>query len=101
MTHYALWFRWKQRGGAATNICLGSSAALQLAAQLRDKQRAFSLFCDFLRSVGLWQRLGLVSTGIPTYILTWRCAFTICSWFLRGKFLLDIKVTNVMILCYV
>ncbi|KAJ8724193.1 hypothetical protein PYW07_008173 [Mythimna separata] len=54
--------RWKQRlGGAATNICLGSSAALQVAAQLRDKQRAFSLFCDFLRAVGLWQRLGLVT----------------------------------------
>uniref|UniRef100_A0A2A4K307 Nucleoporin Nup133/Nup155-like C-terminal domain-containing protein n=1 Tax=Heliothis virescens TaxID=7102 RepID=A0A2A4K307_HELVI len=52
--------RWRLRG-AATNICLGSSAALQLAAQLRDKQRAFTLFCDFLRAVGLWQRLGLVT----------------------------------------
>lgn len=58
--------RWKQRGGATTDICLGSSAALQLEAQLRDKQRAFALFCDFLRSVGLWQRLGLVTTGTHT-----------------------------------
>ncbi|CAH0593985.1 unnamed protein product [Chrysodeixis includens] len=53
--------RWKQRGGGATNISLGSSAALQVAAQLRDKQRAFSLFCDFLRATGLWQRLQLVT----------------------------------------
>ncbi|CAH0593984.1 unnamed protein product [Chrysodeixis includens] len=55
--------RWKQRGGGATNISLGSSAALQVAAQLRDKQRAFSLFCDFLRATGLWQRLQLVTRG--------------------------------------
>ncbi|PZC81811.1 hypothetical protein B5X24_HaOG212025 [Helicoverpa armigera] len=52
--------RWRRRG-PATDICLGSSAALQLDRQLRDKQRAFSLFCDFLRAVGLWQRLGLVT----------------------------------------
>ncbi|KAJ0173865.1 hypothetical protein K1T71_011014 [Dendrolimus kikuchii] len=54
--------RWKHRGiGGHTNIALGSSAALQVAAQLRDKQRAFSLFLDFLRAAGLWQRLGLVT----------------------------------------
>ncbi|XP_075982791.1 nuclear pore complex protein Nup133 [Anticarsia gemmatalis] len=53
--------RWKQRGGPATNISLGSSAALQVPVQLRDKQRAFTLFVDFLRAVGLWQRLGLVT----------------------------------------
>lgn len=53
--------RWRQRAGAATNISLGSSAALQVAAQLRDKQRAYALFIDFLRAVGLWQRLGLVT----------------------------------------
>ncbi|XP_047994365.1 nuclear pore complex protein Nup133 [Leguminivora glycinivorella] len=54
--------RWKQRpGGPATNIPLGSSSALQINAQLRDKQRAFSLFADFLRATGLWQRLGSVS----------------------------------------
>ncbi|KAH9635460.1 hypothetical protein HF086_003214 [Spodoptera exigua] len=62
--------RWKQRGGAATNICLGSSAALQLQAQLRDKQRALALFCDFLRSVGLWQRLGLVTTESGSVVST-------------------------------
>ncbi|XP_072930222.1 nuclear pore complex protein Nup133 [Epargyreus clarus] len=49
--------RWKVRGGAA----LGGSCALSPAAQLRDKQRAFSLFLDFLRAHGLWRRLGLVS----------------------------------------
>ncbi|XP_073950961.1 nuclear pore complex protein Nup133-like [Choristoneura fumiferana] len=49
--------RWKARAGPATNIPLGSSSALQIAAQLRDKQRAFSLFAEFLRAVGLWQRL--------------------------------------------
>ncbi|XP_061721892.1 uncharacterized protein LOC133528521 [Cydia pomonella] len=54
--------RWKQRAGAlATNIPLGSSSALQINAQLRDKQRAFSLFADFLRATGLWQRLGSVA----------------------------------------
>ncbi|XP_063387643.1 nuclear pore complex protein Nup133 [Cydia fagiglandana] len=54
--------RWKQRpGGPATNIPLGSSSALQINAQLRDKQRAFSLFADFLRATGLWQRLGSLS----------------------------------------
>ncbi|XP_063539367.1 nuclear pore complex protein Nup133 [Cydia strobilella] len=56
--------RWKQRaGGPSTNIPLGSSSALQITAQLRDKQRAFSLFADFLRATGLWQRLGSLETG--------------------------------------
>ncbi|XP_022817928.1 uncharacterized protein LOC111350540 [Spodoptera litura] len=54
------------RGGA----CLGSSAALQLDAQLRDKQRAFGLFCDFLRAAGLWQRLGLVTAESGSVVST-------------------------------
>lgn len=48
--------RWRLRGAVA----LGSSAALQPAAQLRDKQRAFALFLEFLRAHGLWRRLGAV-----------------------------------------
>ncbi|XP_053613431.1 nuclear pore complex protein Nup133 isoform X2 [Plodia interpunctella] len=52
--------RWKQRvTGQSANIALGSSAALETAAQLRDKQRAFSLFVEFLRGAGLgggWRR---------------------------------------------
>ncbi|CAH0728191.1 unnamed protein product, partial [Brenthis ino] len=55
--------RWKIRSGAATRVALGSSAALQTAAQLRDKQRAFALFLEFLRAHGLWRRLGCVSVG--------------------------------------
>ncbi|CAB3219837.1 unnamed protein product [Arctia plantaginis] len=53
--------RWKPRGGRVADVSLGSSAALELEVQLRDKQRAFTLFIDFLRAVGLWQRLGLVT----------------------------------------
>ncbi|XP_045777075.1 nuclear pore complex protein Nup133 [Maniola jurtina] len=53
--------RWKLRSGGATRVALGSSAALQTAAQLRDKQRAFSLFLDFLRAHNLWRRLGTVT----------------------------------------
>ncbi|XP_063831713.1 nuclear pore complex protein Nup133 [Ostrinia nubilalis] len=55
--------RWKSRaGGLRTRVSLGSSAALQQTHQLRDKQRAFTLFRDFLRAHGLLRRLQLVST---------------------------------------
>ncbi|XP_069360877.1 nuclear pore complex protein Nup133 [Maniola hyperantus] len=53
--------RWKLRSGGATRVALGSSAALQTSAQLRDKQRALSLFLDFLRAHNLWRRLGTVT----------------------------------------
>ncbi|XP_049877554.1 nuclear pore complex protein Nup133 [Pectinophora gossypiella] len=67
--------RWKQRpGGPHTNIALGSSAALQIAAQLRDKQRAFSLFVDFIRSAGLWTRLLYVSRETGGGVVTTQCA---------------------------
>ncbi|XP_037294139.1 nuclear pore complex protein Nup133 [Manduca sexta] len=67
--------RWKPRvGGLQTNIALGSSAALQISAQLRDKQRAFSLFIDFLRATGLWQRLGLVSRESGGEVISTECA---------------------------
>ncbi|XP_026315201.1 nuclear pore complex protein Nup133 [Hyposmocoma kahamanoa] len=69
--------RWKQRpSGPYTNIALGSSAALQIAAQLRDKQRAFSLFVDFLRATGLWQRLGLVSRESGGGCVSTQCALS-------------------------
>lgn len=47
--------RWKLRG--ASRAALGSSSALHGEAQLRDKQRAFELFLDFLRAHRLWRRL--------------------------------------------
>ncbi|XP_062532188.1 nuclear pore complex protein Nup133 isoform X1 [Bombyx mori] len=53
--------RWKRSSGQPTHIPLGSSTALQIEAQLLDKQRALALFFDFLRATGLWQRLGLVT----------------------------------------
>ncbi|XP_059050828.1 uncharacterized protein LOC131845754 [Achroia grisella] len=51
------------RGGArgAPRVALGSSAALQPAAHLADKRRAFDLLLDFLRAAGLVDRLALVS----------------------------------------
>ncbi|KAJ2942123.1 hypothetical protein O0L34_g11037 [Tuta absoluta] len=66
--------RWKRRatrGTLHTNIALGSSSALQIAHQLIDKQRAFSLFMEFLRHTGLWHRLRLISRG--TFILHYTC----------------------------
>ncbi|CAH2046121.1 unnamed protein product, partial [Iphiclides podalirius] len=51
--------RW--RGARRPRLALGASAALQLAAQLRDKAQAFALFLDFLRAHGLWRRLASVS----------------------------------------
>ncbi|XP_047537191.1 nuclear pore complex protein Nup133 [Vanessa atalanta] len=53
--------RWKLRG--ASRVSLGSSCALHGAAQLRDKQRAFSLFLDFLRAHRLWRRLSTLTKG--------------------------------------
>ncbi|XP_028034551.1 nuclear pore complex protein Nup133 isoform X1 [Bombyx mandarina] len=53
--------RWKRSSGQPTHVPLGSSTALQIEAQLLDKQRALALFFDFLRATGLWQRLGLVT----------------------------------------
>lgn len=58
--------RWKRSSGQPTHIPLGSSTALQIEAQLLDKQRALALFFDFLRATGLWQRLGLVTVGMWT-----------------------------------
>ncbi|KAM3955881.1 LOW QUALITY PROTEIN: nuclear pore complex protein Nup133 [Aphomia sociella] len=57
--------RWKPRGhgSAPASIALGSSAALQPAAQLRDKRRALALFVEFLRAAGLAARLGLVTSA--------------------------------------
>ncbi|KAL0819987.1 hypothetical protein ABMA28_007983 [Loxostege sticticalis] len=53
--------RLTRAGGLRTRVSLGSSAALQHQHQLRDKQRAFTLFRDFLRAQGLMRRLQLVS----------------------------------------
>ncbi|XP_041969027.1 nuclear pore complex protein Nup133 isoform X3 [Aricia agestis] len=52
--------RWRVRG-SAVRVALGSSAALQASAQLRDKQRAFSLFLDFLRAHGILRRFGKIT----------------------------------------
>ncbi|XP_045537978.1 nuclear pore complex protein Nup133 [Papilio machaon] len=52
--------RWR-RAAPRSVAALGASAALQLAAQLRDKARAYALFLDFLRAHGLWRRLANVT----------------------------------------
>ncbi|XP_013170509.1 PREDICTED: nuclear pore complex protein Nup133 [Papilio xuthus] len=52
--------RWR-RAAPRSAAALGASAALQLAAQLRDKARAFALFLDFLRAHSLWRRLADVT----------------------------------------
>ncbi|CAG9565128.1 unnamed protein product [Danaus chrysippus] len=53
--------RWKLPSGAATRVSLGSSFSLQAAAQLHDKQKVYNMFLEFLRSRGLWRRLGTVT----------------------------------------
>uniref|UniRef100_A0A182JBK9 Nucleoporin Nup133/Nup155-like N-terminal domain-containing protein n=1 Tax=Anopheles atroparvus TaxID=41427 RepID=A0A182JBK9_ANOAO len=40
---------------------LGSSTSLQIIQQLREKNIAYTLFLEFLRSRGLWDRLGAAS----------------------------------------
>ncbi|OWR45653.1 putative Nuclear pore complex protein Nup133 [Danaus plexippus plexippus] len=57
--------RWKLPSGAATRVSLGSSCSLQAAAQLHDKQKVYNMFLDFLRSRGLWRRLGTVTGDAP------------------------------------
>ncbi|XP_045502936.1 nuclear pore complex protein Nup133 [Colias croceus] len=52
--------RWRIRSGSS-RVALGSSGALHAAGQLRDKQRAFTLFVHFLRAAGLFRRLAQVS----------------------------------------
>ncbi|CAG4984246.1 unnamed protein product [Colias eurytheme] len=52
--------RWRIRSGSS-RVALGSSGALHAAGQLRDKQRAFTLYVHFLRAAGLFRRLAQVS----------------------------------------
>lgn len=61
--------RWR-RAAPRSAAALGASAALQLAAQLRDKARAYALFLDFLRAHALWRRLADVTRGSLSFFST-------------------------------
>lgn len=40
---------------------LGSSYSMQIANQLKDKQKALNLFIEFLKEIEIWKRLGLIT----------------------------------------
>lgn len=57
--------RWEERI-TANKHALGSSASMQIIQQLKEKNRAFGHFIDFLHATNLWEKVRVQSATIRT-----------------------------------